>query len=43
MRRVGTADFRNRDDAASTQRTLVWRKSCTCWRAISDYAPMYAN
>ncbi|MFL6238919.1 MAG: hypothetical protein ACJ735_05425 [Actinomycetes bacterium] len=43
MRRVLTADFRNRDDAADTQRTLVWRKDCTCWRAISDPAPLYTS
>jgi hypothetical protein len=43
LRRVGTADFRSRDDGAETQRTLVWRKDCTCWRAVSDYSRLYTN
>ena len=44
MRRVGVANFTGgRDQGADAQRTLQWQTSCTCYRAITDWAALYTT
>jgi len=38
LTRFETVDFTRRNDGASMQRTLQWRRRCTCWVAVTGFS-----
>jgi hypothetical protein len=34
-------DYRTRNDGGNQQRTVLWTKSCTCWKAVGSFGPMF--
>lgn len=44
LRRIGAVGFAGvRDWGAVEQRTLLWQANCTCYRAVSDWAPLFTQ
>jgi hypothetical protein len=39
LRRIGAVNYTGRQWGATEQRTLLWQSNCTCYRAITDWAP----